>query len=136
MAIPGDEQPYLMRAFEVPDESGFGPAQVEVELHRGIWITGRVTDQVTGEPVPKVELFYLPFRSNEYALALPEFPPGNAGRSRRPSEVVTEQPPTAPIAWSVCLARRSSAFWTKWTPIASARVRATSAGRQMREAIF
>ena len=79
VAIPNDEQPYLMRTADVPDEPGLEPAKVEFQLHRGIWITGRVTDRVTGGPVPGAELHYLPFRSNEYARALPEFPSDGIG---------------------------------------------------------
>ena len=67
-------------AFEVPDAPGFEPVRVDVELHRGIWITGRVTDQATGQPVPTAELFYLPFQSNGFARALPEFPPESTDR--------------------------------------------------------
>ena len=62
VAIPNDEQPYLMRTADVPDEPGLEPAKVEFQLHRGIWISGRVTDRVTGKPVPGAELHYLPFR--------------------------------------------------------------------------
>jgi beta-lactamase regulating signal transducer with metallopeptidase domain/protocatechuate 3,4-dioxygenase beta subunit len=80
LAISGDKQPYVSRAVEVPDEPGFEPVHVDVEMHRGIWITGRVTEQVTGKPVPMAELFYWPLRSNEYARALPEFPPGDADK--------------------------------------------------------
>ena len=80
VAIPNDEQPYLMRVLDVPDEPGLEPAKVEVELHRGVWITGRVTNQRTGEPVPLAELYYLPLRSNEHARALPEFLAGESAR--------------------------------------------------------
>jgi hypothetical protein len=80
LAISSDAQPYLMRVVEVPDESGFEPVQVEVAMHRGIWITGRVTDRATRRPVPTAELFYLPFRANEHVLGLPEFSRQDAGQ--------------------------------------------------------
>ncbi len=73
VAVPGDEQPYFMRVAQVPDDPGLGPVTVDIPLHRGIWITGRVTDLVSGAPVPRASLYYLPFLTNEYARALPEF---------------------------------------------------------------
>jgi hypothetical protein len=73
VAVPSDEQPYLMRTADVPDMPGLEPVNVDFELHRGIWITGRVTDRVTGKPVSTAELYYMPFLSNGYAQGLPEF---------------------------------------------------------------
>ena len=46
---------------------------VEIELHRGIMITGKITDKVTGKPVADVRLNYLPFLENAHVQALPEF---------------------------------------------------------------
>ncbi len=77
IAIPNDEQPYFMHVAKVPDAPGLGPLTVDFELHRGIWITGRVTNQVTGKGVQTARLSYLPFLSNEFAQALPEF--GSSG---------------------------------------------------------
>lgn len=73
MAVPNDDQPYLMRRVPVPDPAGIEPVSMTIEVHRGVWITGRVTDKATGEGVPGVRMHYLPFRSNEFAQALPEF---------------------------------------------------------------
>ena len=73
MLVPNDDQPYLMRRIPVPDPAGVGPVSMTIELHRGIWITGRVTDKATGEGVPGVRMHYLPFRTNEFVQALPEF---------------------------------------------------------------
>ena len=70
--VPNDDQPYLMRRAEVPDPEGVGPVTVDIELHRGIWITGRVTDKSTGRPI-HARVHYLPFRSNSFAQTLPEF---------------------------------------------------------------
>ena len=73
IAVPNDKQPYFIREAEVPDPVGLGPVAVRFELHRGIWITGRVTDNATGEPAPGVSMYYFPLRSNEFAQAIPEF---------------------------------------------------------------
>jgi beta-lactamase regulating signal transducer with metallopeptidase domain/5-hydroxyisourate hydrolase-like protein (transthyretin family) len=75
IAVPNDDQPYFMREVDVPDIAGFEPVTLDIELHRGIWITGRVTDADTGEPVI-ARLRYLPFRTNRYAQVLPEFGSG------------------------------------------------------------
>ena len=73
LVLPHDDQPYFMRQVNVTNPEGLGPATVDIEIHRGIWITGRITDKATGEPVGGARLHYLPFRSNEFAQALPEF---------------------------------------------------------------
>jgi hypothetical protein len=45
--------------------------KIDVELHRGIWITGRVTDKVTGQP-QFGRIHYFPFRTNPYTKRVPE----------------------------------------------------------------
>ncbi|HUY90176.1 MAG TPA: carboxypeptidase regulatory-like domain-containing protein [Pirellulales bacterium] len=79
LAVSNDEQPYLMRDVDVPESRGLESIEVDIELHRGVWITGRVTDRATGEPLV-AWLHYWPFLSNEYARQTPEFgtPPGSA----------------------------------------------------------
>jgi RNA polymerase sigma factor (sigma-70 family) len=49
---PPDGQPYLTVLARVPDAPGLEPATLDAQLKRGVWITGRVTDQATGKPVP------------------------------------------------------------------------------------
>jgi hypothetical protein len=81
IAIPNDDQPYFMQELVVPDPPRIGPnpllrpgsRPVEVRLHKGIWIEGRVTERTTGRPVPKAWLHYLPFLDNTFAQATPEF---------------------------------------------------------------
>src|SRR5205085_2141515 len=54
-------------------DANFAPIPCEVELHRGIWITGRVTNKATGAPV-SVRVDWFPYRSNEFARKrTPEF---------------------------------------------------------------
>jgi protocatechuate 3,4-dioxygenase beta subunit len=76
--LPNDDQPYLMRNVPVPDPPGIEPVSMEIELHRGIWITGRVTDKKSGQPVTDVSLNYLPFLENKFAQAVPEFGPNRS----------------------------------------------------------
>lgn len=80
IVLPDDGQPYLIQQVDVPDPAGLDPVQVDVDLHRGILITGRVTDQVTGDPV-HARLHYLPLRTNLFAQAVPEFTDGGNSHS-------------------------------------------------------
>ncbi len=73
VAIPNDDQPYFMQEVSVPDPPGIAPVSVEIGLHRGIWIEGKVTEKETGQPVPKAWLSYMPFMDNTFAQATPEF---------------------------------------------------------------
>ena len=76
--LPNDDQPYFMRNIPVPDPPGIEPVSMEIDLHRGIWITGKVTDKKTGQPVKDVPLHYLPFLENTFAQATPEFGPNRS----------------------------------------------------------
>jgi beta-lactamase regulating signal transducer with metallopeptidase domain/protocatechuate 3,4-dioxygenase beta subunit len=73
LLVPNDDEPYFMREFAVPDTTGIAPVEVEIELHRGIWITGKVLDKATGQPVAKGRVRYFPFLENTFAQATPEF---------------------------------------------------------------
>jgi hypothetical protein len=48
---------------------------VDAELKRGVWIKGRVTDKVTGKPVPSA-IEYFAFADNPYRKDVPGFWPG------------------------------------------------------------
>jgi beta-lactamase regulating signal transducer with metallopeptidase domain/protocatechuate 3,4-dioxygenase beta subunit len=76
IAVPNDDQPYFMRETSVGDPPGIEPVSVEIELHRGVMITGKVTNKATGKPVAEARLHYLPFLENKYVQALPEFGKG------------------------------------------------------------
>jgi hypothetical protein len=49
--VPGKDQPYVPRHVDVPDGVGVGEVTVDIELKRGVWIEGKITDKVTGKPV-------------------------------------------------------------------------------------
>jgi hypothetical protein len=49
-AVPGRDAPYPIRSVEIPDGPGLEPVAVDVELRRGVWIEGRITDKATGRP--------------------------------------------------------------------------------------
>jgi hypothetical protein len=47
---PGGE-PYLMSLVEVPEAFALEPVTVDIQLKRGVWIHGKVTEKATGKPV-------------------------------------------------------------------------------------
>ena len=60
MAIPHSELPYVVTNKEVPETPGLDPVTVDIELRRGVWIEGKITDKVTGKPLrAPVEYFSL-----------------------------------------------------------------------------
>jgi RNA polymerase sigma factor (sigma-70 family) len=67
---PPDGKPYLMALARVPDGPGLEPVTVDVRLKRGVWITGKVTDRVTGKPVPS-SIQYVPLGDNPNLPDLP-----------------------------------------------------------------
>jgi RNA polymerase sigma factor (sigma-70 family) len=68
--MPGKDQPYVPRHIDVPDGTGVSEVTVDIELKRGVWIEGKITDKVTGKPLKgSVEYF------SRYANPnLPNFP--------------------------------------------------------------
>ena len=50
-AVPDNDQPYLISRQEVADSPGLDAITADLELKHGIWIEGKVTDKVTGEPL-------------------------------------------------------------------------------------
>jgi RNA polymerase sigma factor (sigma-70 family) len=60
VAIPNHDQPYMVAHKGVPDTTGLDPVTVDMELKRGVWIEGKITDKATGKPVKgSVEYFSL-----------------------------------------------------------------------------
>lgn len=78
--VPNDQQPYFMSEVDVPDRAGLAPITLDVSLHRGVWISGKVIDRVTGSPVGGTRINYLPYLTNKYAFATPEFQHASGNR--------------------------------------------------------
>jgi hypothetical protein len=72
---PNDEQPYFQQEFAVPVRPGLETKEFEIELDRGIWITGRVTEANGGKPGTG-HVHWLPFFSNTNVQKLPRLSPG------------------------------------------------------------
>jgi hypothetical protein len=49
--LPPRDLPYVAVHAEVPDTPGLDPVTVDIELRRGVWIEGKLTDKVTGKPL-------------------------------------------------------------------------------------
>ncbi len=71
--FPPLDQPYFVTdSLRTPSAPGLGPVRLDVELKRGIWITGRVADAKTGRPVPSA-VHYYPYLANDHAKGFPNF---------------------------------------------------------------
>ncbi len=68
--IPRTSEPYLMTTQDVSLslEDG-GAKRIEIQVKRGIWIEGRVTDKQSGEPL-SATVGYLPLKKNPHALEI------------------------------------------------------------------
>jgi RNA polymerase sigma factor (sigma-70 family) len=66
-----DDQPYVKVFKPVGDPQGLGPVKADIELKRGVWVTGRVIDRTSGRPVRAI-VQYLTFRDNPHVRDYPE----------------------------------------------------------------
>jgi RNA polymerase sigma factor (sigma-70 family) len=69
-AGPPENEPYLMATCRVEDTPGLGPVTVDFRLKRGVWLTGRVIDQVTRQPV-RAGVEYVVFEDNPHRAEAP-----------------------------------------------------------------
>jgi hypothetical protein len=83
VVVPGENEPYPPLYHQIPDPPGFTPVAVEIELARGVWIEGTVTDRRTGKPIRVAEVEYHPdLFENTTVKKLPELYDRYAGRER------------------------------------------------------
>jgi protocatechuate 3,4-dioxygenase beta subunit len=71
-AFPDNDLPYVASHKEVPDSPGLNPVTVDLELRRGVWIEGKITDKVTGQPL-RASLEYFSLYSNPNLKDYPGF---------------------------------------------------------------
>ncbi len=75
---PPLDLPYFITSrMEAPAKPGLEPVQFDIDLKRGIWITGKVSDAATGKPVAAA-VDYFPFLTNVHARDYPNFDPNIA----------------------------------------------------------
>ena len=72
---PPLNRPYFItKHIQAPAKPGFEPLKFDIALKGGIWITGKVTDKVSGKSVSAV-VDYFPFLANAHAKDYPNFDP-------------------------------------------------------------
>jgi RNA polymerase sigma factor (sigma-70 family) len=69
---PGPGATHMHRFDEVADTAGFDPITHDTELHRGVVVSGRVTDKATGRPV-KARVVYSPLITNGHFNTTPGY---------------------------------------------------------------
>ncbi|HZY85907.1 MAG TPA: sigma-70 family RNA polymerase sigma factor, partial [Gemmataceae bacterium] len=72
VAVPGHDRPYPVSFRDVPDSPGLGPVTVDIELKRGVWVEGKITDKLTGKPA-KAYLEYFALSDNPNLRDYPGF---------------------------------------------------------------
>src|SRR5262249_13861147 len=72
MAIPGPDQPYVRAHQDIHDSPGLDPVTSDIELKRGVWIEGKITDKVTGRPLQGL-VEYFALHSNQNLRDYPGF---------------------------------------------------------------
>jgi hypothetical protein len=72
LAIPSEDQPYLVGFSEVKRGPGLEAATVDFALKRGVWVEGKVTNQATGKPV-RAYLRYHPADNNPQRQEVADF---------------------------------------------------------------
>ena len=65
--IPHADQPYFAQQFDLQEARGLEPQTFDVELRRGVMITGKLTDRRTGKPIRWARFSYFPLLSNDDA---------------------------------------------------------------------
>lgn len=64
LTVAADGQPYLPTWKSVVDQPGFAPIAVEIELEKGVEVTGKCVDVTTGKSIPGT-FMYFPLRANQ-----------------------------------------------------------------------
>jgi RNA polymerase sigma factor (sigma-70 family) len=65
LIVPPADLPYPRIMANVPDSPGLDPVTLDIELKRGVWIEGKITDKVTGKPAQgDVGVEFRPLESN------------------------------------------------------------------------
>jgi len=60
---------------KAPEQTGAQPAVCDVDLFKGVWVSGKITDKDNGVAIP-VEVDYRPLATNQVATKIPVFRQG------------------------------------------------------------
>ncbi len=67
LVLPPEDKPYFARYVDdVPISEDFSPVTLDLEIQRGLWITGRVSEQETGRPIQQARVWYYPWPNNPH----------------------------------------------------------------------
>lgn len=72
---PPKGQPYFRSNHDLPAGEGFDPIEFDINLTRGVWAEGQITDAKTGDPVPSI-VGYHPYIDNPNAEGHESFTAG------------------------------------------------------------
>ncbi len=67
---PDKELPYLRARVTVEEAHGTGPLLLDINMKRGVWVTGRVIDKTTGKPA-RGQVEYFVYNDNPQLRAFP-----------------------------------------------------------------
>lgn len=70
-AGPPEEEPYLMATQNIANPPGVEPVTADFVLKRGVWISGRMLDKITRQPVHG-QVQYVVFEDNPHRKEVPE----------------------------------------------------------------
>ncbi len=74
IAVPPLDAPYFLREYTAGRPANDQPVTADVELHAGVWVSGTVTDKVTGKPV-SASISYRPYTFDTTAEDIPGYLP-------------------------------------------------------------
>jgi len=71
--VPRDKElPYLRARVAVKETRETGPVHLDIKLMRGVWVSGRVIDKVTGKPA-RGQVEYFVYTDNPHLSKFPDF---------------------------------------------------------------
>jgi len=79
---PPDGEPYLAITAHVPDQAGLEAVKLDLKIKRGIWLTGKVLDRETKNPV-QATVRYSAELDNPHLTGIPDFTTEYELRSRQ-----------------------------------------------------
>lgn len=74
IVVPPIDAPYFLREFRAGRPANDQPVTADIELHKGVWVSGTVTDRATGKPVA-ASVSYRPYTFDTTAEEIPGYLP-------------------------------------------------------------
>ena len=112
LIVPNDDQPFFMQNVAVPDPPGIGAISIEINLHKGIWIEGKLIRIKKRGPLSQGPGSITCLSS---ITSLSRRPPNSGAASTGQDlaiKIDTRARRTGATAWSRCPVERSSGLWS------------------------